>query len=136
MVTYRELGAAGTLVVPFLAVLLSRAGWGPGLPAELPLPWGSTMDAATAFAVLALVCLLGPVFGLGSLRGMPRWRRRIFLVAGGIAGLACVAWLAVATCGAAGSADFGAWWVVALVACGYGLIPYFITWPSAEAAAR
>ena len=135
MVSYRDLGAAGTLVVPFLIVLASRVVWGTSLPSELPRQWdaagvSATMPSTVAFAVIALICLLAGVLGLSSLRGMPYLRRRIFLGAGAVAGIACALWLVAAGQAAAGSTDLGGWGLVAILAGAYGFIPFFLSAPS------
>ena len=132
----RDVAAAVTLWLPFLAVVATGVLWLDRLPGVLPRQWGrdgavsSTMPT-WAMAVIALVVSLGAAllatYWLRE-RGAPN-RRQVYLGLGFAAGLSSCLWLTTAGITvAAGAAEpaIGAWVLLTFVACGYGLIPFFI----------
>ncbi|MDJ0377895.1 hypothetical protein [Cryobacterium sp. PH31-L1] len=132
----RDIAAALTLWVPFVAAVVTWLLWIDRLPGVLPRQWGrdgavsSTMPT-WGMAVVALVVSLGAAilatYWLRE-RGAPN-RRQIYLGLGSAAGLSSSLWLTTAGITvAAGPAEpkMGAWVLLTFAACGYGLLPFLI----------
>ena len=132
----RDIAAALTLWLPFMAVVVTWLLWIDRLPGVLPRQWGrdgavsSTMPT-WGMAVIALVVSLGAAslatYWLRE-RGAPN-RRQVYLGLGLAAGLSSSLWLTTAGITvAAGAAEpkMGAWVLLTFAACGYGLLPFLI----------
>lgn len=132
----RDIAAALTLWLPFVAVVVTWLLWINRLPGALPRQWGrdgavsSTMPT-WGMAVVAVVVSLGAAilatYWLRE-RGAPN-RRQVYLGLGLAAGLSSCLWLTTAGITvAAGAAEpkMGAWILLTFAACGYGLLPFLI----------
>ena len=132
----RDVGAAATLWLPIVAVVVTWLLWIDRLPDVLPRQWGpggavsSTMPTV-AMGAIAVVVSLGAAF-LATYwlreRGAPN-RRTVYLGLGFAAGLSSCLWLTTAGITiAAGAAEpkMGAWVLLTFAACGYGALPFFL----------
>jgi hypothetical protein len=134
--TWRDRLAAATLWLPVVAVSLTATLWHDRLPALLPRQWNgaevtSTVGTEILIGITGTLALLGALGGLVVLSDAAAdIRRGLLLGAGFVAGLAAGVWLVIAGLViATGSAepDAGAWPVLAVLACGYGLIPFALS---------
>lgn len=134
----RDVIALVTLWVPFVAALVTAVLWWDALPAELPRQWNahgisSTSPPELMFGVLVTLTFLtaaGATLALPA--GAAPSRRKIFLAAGFVAGLAGSIWLFSAGLTIAPGADpsrVGGWPLVTVPFAGYGAIPYFLAHP-------
>lgn len=134
----RDVLAALTLWIPFLAVAGTGWVWREVLPADLPRQWGadgqvnSTAPTGLTFVVIAVACLGAAVVAVFMLRAdAARSRRPVFLGAGFLAGLTAGIWITTAAAAVAAGPDgepqLGAGILVTLLGAGYGFIPYALS---------
>jgi hypothetical protein len=135
-VRLREVLAIITLWVPFVVVAITWLMWKDILPEDLPRQWDSSGVSSTAptwlvvgiAAVASLAAAVGATFGL--IRGAPENRRAICLGTGFVAGLAGGTWVALAavtvTAPDMAEPDIGAWPMLSILSCGYGVIPFLL----------
>jgi hypothetical protein len=132
----RDIVAAGTLWLPVGAAVVTWLLWNDQLPDVLPRQWGSDGAVSStmptwAMAVIAVSVSLGSAllatYALRE-RGAPT-RRQVYLGLGFAAGLSTCLWLTTAGVTLAagdGEPKLGAWLLLTFVACGYGLLPFFL----------
>jgi hypothetical protein len=134
--TWRDRLAAATLWLPVVALSVTATLWYDRLPALLPRQWNgaevtSTVGTEILIGITGTLALLGALGGLVVLSDAAAdIRRGLLLAAGCVAGLAAGVWLVIAGLViATGSAepDAGAWPVLAILGCGYGLIPFALS---------
>jgi hypothetical protein len=134
--TRRDRLAAGTLWLPVVAISVTATLWYRRLPGELPMQWSGGEVSSTAgteilIGITGMLALLGALAGLVVLSDAAAdIRRGLVLAAGFVAGLAAGLWLVPAGLViATGSAepDAGAWPLLAVLGCGYGLIPFLMS---------
>lgn len=134
----RDIVAAFLLCIPFLVVATTGLLWYRSLPAELPAQWNengvsSTTQLWATFAATALATLTAAVVATVALStNGATTRRQVFLGTGLVAGVAAAVWLGttipVLTAGS-GEPEMGAWPLVAILLCGYGLLPFLLAHP-------
>jgi hypothetical protein len=134
--TRRDHLAAGTLWLPVVVISVTATLWYRRLPGELPMQWNGGEVSSTAGTEI-LIGISGTLALLGALAGLvvlsdaaADIRRGLVLAAGFVAGLAAGLWLVPAGLViATGSAepDAGAWPLLAVLGCGYGLIPFVMS---------
>ena len=131
--TLTERLASATLWLPALAISVTATLWYDRLPAVLPKQWNGaevTSSASTEvmIGVTGAIALIGAIVGVIALSDAAAEIRRVLLLAAGFAaGLAAGVWLVTAGLViVTGSPEpaAGAWPLLALLGCGYGLIPY------------
>jgi len=134
--TGRERFAAATLWLPVVAISLTATLWYDRLPAVLPKQWNGAEITSTAgtevmIGITGTIALLAALAGLVALSDAAAdIRRGLVLAAGCAAGLAAGVWLVTAGLViATGSAEpeAGAWPLFAVLALGYGLIPFALS---------
>lgn len=134
---YRDVLAVATLWIPFVAVVVTWLLWRDALPDEIPKQWdadgvNSTAPAGIMLGMTALASFVAASVATVALRAsaVPS-RRSTFLGTGFVAGLASSVWLvtgaAAVVADRSGESDPGGWPLLALLACGYGAIPYFLS---------
>jgi hypothetical protein len=134
--TWRDRLAAGTLWLPVLAVSVTATLWYDRLPPLLPRQWNadgvtSTVGTEILIGITGTLALLGALAGLVVLSDAAAdIRRGLLLAAGFVAGLGAGVWLLIAglvIVTGSPEPDAGAWPVLAILACGYGVIPFALS---------
>jgi len=134
--TWRDRLASASLWAPVVAVSVTATLWYRQLPPELPRQWDGAGVSSTAgteimIGIAGLLTLLGAVGGLIALSdAAAEFRRGLLLGAGFVAGLGAGVWLVPAGLVIAYGTpepDAGAWPLLALLACAYGLIPFALS---------
>ena len=134
--SWRDRLAAGTLWLPVVVISITATLWYPQLPGELPIQWSGEEVTSTAGTAI-LIGITGTLALLGALAGLVVFsdaaadiRRGLVLAAGFVAGLAAGVWLVpaglVISTGSP-EPDAGAWPLLAVLACAYGLIPFALS---------
>lgn len=134
--TWRDRLAAAALWLPVVLVSVTATLWYDRLPAMLPRQWSGSEVTSTGQTVVILgvtgtIALLGAIAGLIALSDAAAdIRRGLVLAAGCAAGLAAGVWLVTAGLVIATGTpepDARYWPLLALLACGYGLIPFALS---------
>lgn len=128
--------AVATLWVPFIFVAATWLTWRTSLPPDLPRQYNaegvaSTIPTWIMIGGTGLLTLAAAVAGLFALPGAAGPNRKSILLASGlVAGLAGSAWLITAgvqvAAGPSSEPAIGGWPLLAILAAGYGLIPFLI----------
>jgi hypothetical protein len=134
--TWRDRLAAATLWLPVVAVSVTATLWYDRLPSVLPRQWNgaqvtSTVGTEILIGITGTLALLGALGGLLVLSDAAAdIRRGLLLAAGFVAGLGAGVWLVIAglvMVTGSPEPDAGAWPVLAILACGYGFIPFALS---------
>lgn len=132
----RNIAAGVATAIPALAVFGSLWVWRDSLPARVITQWaGGEASTSQPWFVFLLqtggLATIGAGVGLWaafSRRTDQRFRKRVFLVAGAFSAVLAVFWIALTGLSATSSSpDIGGWGLVALLAAGWGLVPFFIS---------
>lgn len=134
---YRDVLAIATLWIPFIAVVVTWLFWRDALPDEMPKQWDADGVSSTAptWIMLGVTSLASFVAALVATLALyasaAPSRRSIFLGTGFVAGLASSAWLVTGSvtviAGGTSEPNPGGWPLLAILASGYGAIPYLLS---------